>query len=153
MTTSNNVGYMKFSGTGLPETILASTQDVEKISIMVSAAATDPTNSNGTELLRRGLLMYQPAGQDTYKELDVVPTLDECKSIIVLGENVEMNAGGAPNNADASCMGYFSATFKKDKIFDATGFDTNTHWNDIVNGTSVAGSGAVVSRLRVRTNA
>jgi hypothetical protein len=149
---SHNYGYHGEDGTGLTEEILASIDNLEKISIIIDPAATDPSNSNGTEKLRRGLVMYQPAGGN-YKELDAVPAnIEECKTIVVLGEDVEMNAGGAVNNSETTAMGYFSAVFKKDKLFDSSGFQTNTFWADVQNGVTVAGSGAVVARLRVRTN-
>ena len=153
MTASNQYGYVEFDGVGMSEEILASSHDLEKISITIDPGATDPSNANGTEILRRGLLMYVPAGADYYKELDVVPpTPAEIETIIVLGAEVVMNAGGAAANETAVAMAYFTATFKKEKIFDSTGFQTNTHWADLKIGATVVGSGALVSRLRERTN-
>lgn len=130
-------GYKTATGTGLSYELLASTADLQVISITIDSSAVDSNNSPTTSL-RRGLLMWpDPTVSDRYTEFDAAAaTATASIEAVVLAEDV-------PNidNGDAVAKAYYSATFKDGVIFDDSG-TTLTHWDK-----------TECPRLKIRDNA
>ena len=131
-------GYSS-EGAGLSgDELLASTQDLQYISITIDSSAVDTTNTGNTTYLRRGLILYPDSGVgDRYTEFDAAAAGSTLSvNAVVLAEDVpNIDNGSVPAKA------YFSATFKSGVLFDDSG-TTLTHWVP-----------AECPRLKVRTNA
>jgi hypothetical protein len=130
-------GYKTATGTGLSYELLASTADLQIISITIDSSAVD-SNSPVTTNLRRGLMMWpDPTVGDRYTEFDAAAaTATASNEAVILAEDV-------PNidNGNAVAKAYYSATFKNGVIFDDSG-TTLTHWT--------AGE---CQRIKIRDNA
>lgn len=121
---SDVIGYQGFSGTGLSEEILASSENLVKSPVTIDASCRDVANSPTTDL-RRGLLLFpDPTVANRYTELDAAAVTAGLEDkAVVLAAPLDISAG-----VNLVADVYTACVVKSSKLIDASGY-TLTHFD------------------------
>lgn len=100
--------------------LLASTEDLEKITITLDTGCRDATNPEGSTILRPGLVVTQITASGKYKHFDstAVDGTQLPENAVVLEYEVRDIDQG-----DKVVSAFFQATFREDSLIVGSGFD------------------------------
>lgn len=104
--------------------LIASHVSIEPVSIVIDTSARDSGNSEGSTILRKGLVLGKVTASGRYKEFDDTATdgTENSKDVVILAHEVRGISDG-----HKAATAYLQGTFKEDGVINGG----NVTWTDV----------------------